>query len=353
MIWISWRQFRGQAYVALGLVAVLGITLAITGKGLANYYDTTVSTCASRGDCGVAINTLLDKQRFLQVLTENFLIVLVPAVIGIFWGAPLVARELETGTQRLAWTQSVTRTRWLAVKIGIVGLASMAAAGLLSLMLTWWAHPFDRVERHRFVPDIFSERNIVPVGYAAFAFMFGVTAGMLIRRTLPAMATTLFGFAILRVVTTLWVRPRLMPPLHKTAALDASHIGFEIRGPNGAISLHPQPIDLPNAWILSTHIVNNTNHRLTSEVFASTCPGVGLPRPPQGGGPAQAVPVPDGTKDALQACVAKIGQTYHVVTTYQPANRFWTFQALETGIFLGLSLLLAGFCFWWIRRRLN
>ena len=277
-----------------------------------------------------------------------------PAVIGIFWGAPLVARELETGTFRLAWTQSVTRTRWLAVKIGIVGLASMAAAGLLSLMVTWWSQPArPRRSSTASCPTSSAKRDIVPLGYAAFAFMFGVTAGLLIRRTLPAMATTLFGFAILRVVTTLWVRPRLMPPLHKTAALDASHIGFEIRGPNGAISLHPQAIDLPNAWILSTHIVNNANHRLTSEVFASTCPGVGLPRPPQGGGPAQGVPVPDGTKDALRACVAKIGQTYHVLTTYQPANRYWTFQWIETGIFLGLSLLLAGFCFWWIRRRIN
>ncbi len=68
----------------------------------------------------------------------------VPALIGIFWGAPLVARELETGTFRLAWNQSVTRTRWLAVKLGLIGLASMAAAGLFSLMVTWWSSPIDQ-----------------------------------------------------------------------------------------------------------------------------------------------------------------------------------------------------------------
>jgi hypothetical protein len=55
-----------------------------------------------------------------------------------------VARELETGTYRLAWTQSVTRTRWLAVKLGVVGLTSVAVAGLLSLMVTWWSSPIDR-----------------------------------------------------------------------------------------------------------------------------------------------------------------------------------------------------------------
>ena len=52
-----------------------------------------------------------------------------PALIGIFWGAPLVTRELEAGTFRLAWNQSVTRARWMAVKLGLIGLAAMATAG--------------------------------------------------------------------------------------------------------------------------------------------------------------------------------------------------------------------------------
>ena len=83
-----------------------------------------------------------NKHRFLQHL--SLVSLLVPALIGIFWGAPLVARELEAGTFRLAWTQSVTRTRWLAVKIALVGLASVLAAGLLSLLVTWWSSPLDR-----------------------------------------------------------------------------------------------------------------------------------------------------------------------------------------------------------------
>jgi len=66
------------------------------------------------------------------------IILVVPALLGIFWGAPLVANELETGTYRLAWTQSVTRKRWLAAKLGLVGLWSMAVAGLLSFIVTLW-----------------------------------------------------------------------------------------------------------------------------------------------------------------------------------------------------------------------
>jgi len=86
-------------------------------------------------------------------------------------GSTLVARELETGTYRLAWTQSVTRTRWLAVKLGVVGLASMVVAGLFSLMVTWWFSPIDRVNMTVFAT--FDQRNIVAVGYAAFAFALG------------------------------------------------------------------------------------------------------------------------------------------------------------------------------------
>lgn len=104
-----------------------------------------------------------------------------PGILGIFWGAPLLAREVETGTFRLAWTQSVTRTRWLAIKLAVIALTSMALAGLLALMLTWWASPIDTVNMNRFAPGVFDQRGIVAIGYAAFAFALGVTAGVLIE----------------------------------------------------------------------------------------------------------------------------------------------------------------------------
>ena len=118
------------------------------------------------------------------------------------------------------------------------------------------------------------------------------------------------------------------------------------------MSLHPEVSSIPNAWIISTGVVDNAGHALTSDVIASTCPGVGLPvpGPPANGGPTQ---VPDEVKNGLRDCVARIGEKYHVLVTYQPASRYWAFQALETGLFLGLSALLAGFCFWWVRRRVS
>jgi len=107
----------------------------------------------------------------------------------------------------LAWNQSVTRTRWLAVKLGLVGVASMATAGLFSLMVTWWAAPIDKVVMNRITPELFPARGIAPIGYAAFAFALGVAAGVLVRRTVPAMAVTLAIFALIQVVMPVWVRP--------------------------------------------------------------------------------------------------------------------------------------------------
>ena len=75
-----------------------------------------------------------------------------PALIGLFWGAPLIARELEAGTHRLVWNQSVTRTRWLAVKLGLLGLAAIAAAGLGSLAVDWWSDPLDKAAAGDDVP---------------------------------------------------------------------------------------------------------------------------------------------------------------------------------------------------------
>ena len=174
----------------------------------------------------------------------------------MFWGAPLIARELEAGTQRLAWMQSVTRFRWLAVKLGLAGLASMAVAGLLSLMVTWWSGPFDRIGAGRLDPAIFSERGIVPVGYAAFAFALGVTAGLLIRHTVPAMAVTLAVFAAVQAAFELKIRFHLIPPVRVASALNMAWVTETgTGGPAGSGSLYVgiQP-NLPGAWIGSSQV---------------------------------------------------------------------------------------------------
>ena len=130
-------------------------------------------------------------------------LIAIPALLGMFLGAPLVARELESGTFRLA-TQSVTRRRWLAVRFALVGGAALVVAGAASWLVTWWFAPLDAVNMNRFDPSVFTARGVVAIGYAGFAFALGVAAGALTRRTLPAIGATLLGFAGTRIAFTFW-----------------------------------------------------------------------------------------------------------------------------------------------------
>jgi hypothetical protein len=166
MIWLTWRQFRTQAALAVGALVVVGLVLAITGSHLMDVYSSTVVNCQAHNDCPAAVEAFSTTYRELQGWLGALMYV-VPALVGIFWGAPLVARELESGTFRMAWTQTVTRTRWLIAKLALVGFAAIAAAGIFSLMVTWWSSRLDLVSMSRF--ETFDTRGVVPIGYAAVA----------------------------------------------------------------------------------------------------------------------------------------------------------------------------------------
>jgi hypothetical protein len=356
VIRLTWLQFRLQAVVALAVLALLAIPLAITGPHLAHLYRSTVANCAVNGNCKTAGQAFLQNDRFIQSMLSPFLLI-VPGLIGIFWGAPLIAREIETGTYRLAWTQSVTRKRWLAIKVGVVGLASAITAGLLSIMATWWSSPIDRVNANRFNPPVFDVRGIVPIGYALFAFALGVTVGLLIPRILPAMATTLALFIGVRIAEAVWVRPHLLAPVKQSLAFVWGPGAGIAQGSSGggAFVIPPTP-NLPNAWIYSNAIVDQAGHAPSSQFLQSTCPaltgGLGGAGSSVGGGVASPSPGGGPTAQQVQACVAAIGEKFHQVVTYQPADRYWVFQSLETATFIGLSLLLTTCCFLLVRRRL-
>jgi hypothetical protein len=354
MIRFACLQSRTQTLVAGALLAVVAIALAVTGPHLVHLYDTTVSGCAADGDCQSATAAFLQNDHALRTVLNDLLVV-VPAITGLFWGAPLVAREFEAGTFRLAWTQGVTRTRWLAVRLGVVGLASMAVAGLFSLALTWWSSPLDRAVGTPF--SSFDYRDLVPVGYAAFAFALGVTAGVLIRRTLPAMAIALFAFVAIRLTFTHWLRPILLTPQHRNLALNPATTGYGYEGflplASQASNLEPAAPNIPGAWITSVQIEDKTGHGLTTRLLNSTCPGVGSgggPGPGLGGGSSH-VRASAGTQQRLEDCVARVGQTFHEVVSYQPESRYWPLQWYELAIYLAAAVALAGFCVWRLRRR--
>lgn len=366
MIRLCWRQFRAQAAVAVAALVLIAIGLVITGPHLVHLYNTAVANCKAKGDCQAVTSAFLNTDTLLQSGLSALLLV-TPALIGIFWGAPLIARELETGSFRFAWTQSISRKRWLAAKLGLVGLASMIAAGLLSLMVSWWFSPLDRVTANRFSPALFGERGITPIGYAALAFALGVTAGMLLRRTLPAMATTLVAFVAARLAVTYRLRPHFIAPAHLNVALTSSN-AIGMARTSAGLEILLAPPHLPNAWVYSEVVADNAGHPPTTQFLTSVWPSLatnlhhvgasyefGAPGEGAGeGSSSSARGVANlGAERAFRDGVAKVGATFHEVVTYQPASRFWAFQAYETAIFVGLALISAGFCFWWVRNRLS
>jgi hypothetical protein len=358
VIAFSWRQFRTQAVVGgAGLVA-LGIIFLITGPHLVSIYDTALAQCRASGgassDCN---NPVVSTYSKLQVLATA-LVLIVPVLIGMFWGAPLIARELETGTFRLAWTQSVSRMRWLLVKLGLVGLASAAVGGLLSLMVTWWYSPIDKVNQDRFGAAAFGLHGFVPAGYALFAFALGATTGLLFRRTLPAMAVTLVGFVAARLTVAYWVRPHFMTPVTKSFAIDPNGaLGFSA-SPGGSLQFMASPPSIPNALVVSNSVVNNAGQSPTTAFLRKACPNLpglnGPPLPAVHVSPGRAAVAPAGNgQQAFQQCISTISTKYHQVVTYQPASRFWAFQTYETLLFVVASVALAGLCVWWTRRKLS
>jgi ABC-type transport system involved in multi-copper enzyme maturation permease subunit len=355
MIRLSLRQFRTQAYVAIGLLVAAAVVLAASGPHFAHIYDVSAkaqAACVASSTCGRVDINLGTFYQLVELIGTA--LVVVPALVGAFWGAPLIAREFESGTYRLAWTQSVTRARWVATKLALVGAAGVVATGLLSLMVTWWSSPMDRANANQFGSGLFGQRDITPLGYAAFGFALGVTFGVLIRRTLPAMAATLAVFLGVRLGFTYGVRQYLISPKHLTASLDSITEGFGIKN-GGTPSLVFGAPNLPNAWIYSTQAVDSSGHVLTPNIVSAACPdlanGLPLPVPGSGTGDSSAGPAPISAQDTLHACVTKLSSTYHGVVTYQPASRYWIFQVYETAIFLAAALALAGLCFYLLRRR--
>ena len=343
----AWLQSRTQTLTVLALLAALAGGAAITGVQLSHLYSSLVAPCHT--GCDLATAQFLSHDHFLDQ-AFNILAQVAPALIGIFWGAPLLAREFEVGTYRLAWTQSVTRRRWLVTKLGLVGLTSVTVAGLLTLTITWWYRALDTVSTNQY--GVFDRRGIAPIGYAAFAVAAGALIGVVIRRTVPAMATTLAVFVFARVATTLWVRPHLLSPLHKTMALTAGG-QFGFASTNGSsVALFASGSGPHDAWTRSSQIVTHNGHTATTaervDFLRQYCPKVANPPELSSGHINHPVAAVDS---AAQACSSLAARTFHLVVTYQPADRYWTFQWLETGIFFAAAVLAAIGCYLYVIHR--
>ncbi len=267
MIRLAWRQHRLQAGSGALLLALLATLLLWTGHQMTAYLNSSgLARClASHSDCG-SISQLFES-RYGGLLGNSAYLNFLPMLVGIFWGAPLVARELEQGTHRLAWTQSVTRRRWLLTKLAFLLVAAAAAATIFSMLFTWWFHPFARVGfgggYARMDVNVFDFQGVVPIGYTVYALALGTAAGVLLRRTLPAMAVTLAGYLPLR----LWVqtlRAHFAPPLQ---------ISYRAFGTS--------PRTGRGDWVLHSQVVNQLGRSISDQAVFASCPAT-PPRTPLG-----------------------------------------------------------------------
>jgi hypothetical protein len=335
MMWLAWRQVRTPA-CAVFLAAALALALlAWTGPQLTHDFRADgLAPCAAGIEsttdrtCGDLVDTFLGKFSILSALGS--LLVIAPALVGIFWGAPLVAREYEAGTHQLAWTQSVSRTRWLSVKLATVGTLALGLTALTSLAFTWWSSSRDRLGS-RLTPDAFNQRGIVPIAYVAFALVLGVAIGSVVRRVLPAMALKLLVVVVALFGTQRWIRPHLFEPIEVRYAT----YSFYTDEP-------PDRIATDHGWMLSNKTLDGGGHVLSpagelSDVRAAELCGV----PPSQLDGADA-------KRLLDDCGRRLGLVD--VVKIHPADRFWPMQTAESALFAAATLPLLAFCFWKLRR---
>jgi hypothetical protein len=322
MVWVTWRQHRlslGGAVVFLGALAVC---LWIVGLRLHHAYAAaTACQPVNSQVCGGLIATFNGLDGFLA---NGIILQVAPALIGAFTGAPVLARELETGTFRYAWTLGFGRWRWALAKLVLLAVAVAAAAGALSVLSSWYYQPYfatsnqtdGLIERTPFFPGLFNLHGITFAAWMLAAFAIGGLAGMLIRRVVPAIAATLAVYTGLAIAATLYLRQHYLTPL---------------------VTSNP---NLPSsAWVIGHWWTKDGKFAFAGfppDLLQQFCPA---PAAGSSGKPT--------TADLAQ-CVSQHGYTQW--TSYHPASQFWAFQWIEAGWLLALSALLIAATVWLVQR---
>jgi hypothetical protein len=322
MAGVTWRHHRiALAGVAL-LLGALAVYLWIAGRQL-NHAYAAAAACHPAGSavCQGLDSTLDGMDNFLS---NGFILQVLPVLIGAFVGAPVLARELETGTFRYTWTQGFGRRRWAVAKLVLLAVAVTAAAGAFGALLTWYYQPFvgnqslGLPRTTPLTPALFDLRGVGYPAWTLAAFAIGALAGMLIRRVVPAIVAALAVYGGLAFATAGFLRPHYLAPL-------LTSNGGTVPG---------------NAWVISQWWSKDGRFAFAgfppSNILSQFC------------SPAPAAAVQGGPGN-WGPCLMQHG--YLQWTSYQPASRFWPFQWIEGGWLLALSVLLIAAAVWLVQRR--
>jgi hypothetical protein len=307
MTWLLWRQHRAQGGVAAIALALFAVLLWITGVHMAGTYHTALATCRASGTCD-NLNLFSGDGAIIDIVN---LIAAVPLLMGLFWGVTAIGREVDTGTHLLVWTQSVRQRDWLRGKVALMLAAAVLWGTAVSAVVTWWSGTLNSLEANRFDPGKFDAQAIAPVAYAVFGVSLGLAAGALLRRVLPALATTVVGFVAVRLIIVSYVRPHYL-----SARTTSGPIFRDQSLPSGS-------------WILSRTPV------LNGKAFSGPLEVPAICRLP--------------TRGDIDACLQRHGLASRI--KYQPASRYWPFQWVESGIFVALAAVLVAVAVIAVRRR--
>jgi ABC-type transport system involved in multi-copper enzyme maturation permease subunit len=322
MAWVTWRQHRMALAGVTVFVGVLAVWVWRAGLGLHHAYAA-AAACRPAGSfaCGDLTQTFDAMDSFLA---PGWVLQVVPALIGTFVGAPVLARELETGTFRYAWTQGFGRWRWALAKLALLAVVLAAAAGAFSVLLSWYYQPYfgtgnqnlSLSEASPLAGGLFDLHGPAFAAWTLAAFAIGALAGMIIRRVVPAIAASLAIYAGLAVAAVTYLRLHYLTPL-------------VIRNnfPAGSALM------LSRWWIRGGTPVSQS---VASQVLQ--------------GAPAQAAGK-GGVPQSLGAVQYLNQHGFTQWISYQPASRFWPFQWIEGGWLLALSVLLIAVTVWLVRRR--
>jgi ABC-type transport system involved in multi-copper enzyme maturation permease subunit len=338
MIWVTWRQHRAEAAVGTLIVAALATAMVIVGslareraRGLG------LPECAtSGGDCGSALDQL--HRDFHTIPPFTAALIAIPLLAGMFWAAPLVSREYESGTHRLAWTQSVSPLRWITMKVTLIFAITASAALALGVLATWTLNPLSAAFGGRYNSTWYDTQGIVPVACILFALSVGIAASALIRRTIPAMAVTLIAYAAVRIPIH-FIRGYFWATSTKTTSTPLSAL---LQNPDGDPHSTFGATVPVGSWALQTTIIDPSGHPFRAgagnrDLLLQYCPKL-APR-----GPFSA--------EALHSCAPVLTGFARTAIVYQPASHFWLVQTVESALFLALAAVLVGAALFAISRR--
>jgi len=329
MAWVTWRQHRVSLAGVAAFLSMVAMYVWIAGLQLHRAYAAATTCNPSSPACADLVTSFNNMN---HVLIGGYVLQIVPALVGAFVGAPVLARELETGTFRYAWTQAFGRWRWTLAKLTALGVIVTAAAGAISLLFSWYYEPYLATgnqslsvsDASPLAPGLFDLRGVSFAAWTLMAFSIGVLAGVLIRRVVPAIVATLAAYTGLVLAAGNLLRQHYLAPLLTTTLSGAG----SANGPGSAFVL--------SQWFTRGGRFAFYNWRDAPRSLIQACAS-----PPTGGG--KSAPV------SLYQCFVQHGYTQ--LTRYQPASRFWPFQWIEGGWLLALSILLIAITVWLVRRR--